>query len=71
MIKSARTMFSHHHGDEYEDLYFIDSVTNTVKSMTNYREKTLTVDLHFNGTNYIGIEKDGIIEEIYKKDIKR
>lgn len=37
IIESARTILQHHHGDKYEDLYFIDSETNNVLSRTDYR----------------------------------
>lgn len=39
MIESARTMLSHHHGDNFEDLYFISSLTTTVLKRTDYRIK--------------------------------
>lgn len=37
ILEAARTMIEHHHGDKYEDLYFIDTVTNVMKSRTDYR----------------------------------
>lgn len=37
ILDSSRAMLSHHHGDKFEDLYFIDSVTNKVLSRTDYR----------------------------------
>ena len=39
ILKSARAMVKHHHGNKYEDLYFIDSMTNKVLSRTDYTEK--------------------------------
>lgn len=38
ILESARTMLNHHHGDEYEDLYFISSISTTVEKRTDYRE---------------------------------
>lgn len=43
ILKISREILNHHHGDNYEDLYFVDSATNTIKSMTNYRGQELTV----------------------------
>lgn len=37
ILSSAREMLAHHHGDKYEDLYFIDSITNKVLSQTMYK----------------------------------
>lgn len=37
IIDSARVMLEHHHGDKYEDLYFIDSITNQRLARTDYR----------------------------------
>lgn len=37
ILDAARSMTSHHHGDEYEDLYFIDSQTNHCEKRTDYR----------------------------------
>lgn len=36
ILDSARTMLQHHHGDKYEDLYFVDARTNKVLSRTDY-----------------------------------
>ncbi len=38
IIDSARKMLDHHHGDKYEDLYFIDAKTHKVLSRTDYSE---------------------------------
>ncbi len=37
ILEAARTMTKHHHGDKYEDLYFIDCVTNISLAQTEYR----------------------------------
>ncbi len=37
ILESVRSMLEHHHGDKYEDLYFIDAVTHKVLSRTDYR----------------------------------
>jgi proteasome lid subunit RPN8/RPN11 len=37
ILDSARKMLDHHHGDKYEDLYFIDTKTHKVLSRTDYR----------------------------------
>ena len=37
ILISAREMLKHHHGDKYEDLYFIDAVAHKVLSRTDYR----------------------------------
>ena len=37
ILDSARKMLKHHHGDKYEDLYFVDSLTHKVLSRTDYR----------------------------------
>lgn len=37
ILDAARAMLEHHHGDKYEDLYFVDSVTNKVLCRTDYR----------------------------------
>lgn len=37
ILDSSRAMLEHHHGDKYEDLYFIDSVTNQILARTDYR----------------------------------
>lgn len=37
IIDSSREMLLHHHGDKYEDLYFIDSQTYKVLARTDYR----------------------------------
>lgn len=37
ILNSARKMLCHHHGDKYEDLYFIDCNTNKVLSRTDYK----------------------------------
>jgi len=39
MIESARTMLKHHHGDNYEDLYFVSSISTTVLKRTDYQKK--------------------------------
>lgn len=36
IIKAARAMLTHHHGDKYEDLYFIDPDKGKTVSVTNY-----------------------------------
>ena len=36
ILISTRKMLEHHHGDEYEDLYFVDSKKNTVKARTDF-----------------------------------
>lgn len=38
ILEAARAMTTHHHGDKYEDLYFIDSKTNKMLFRTDYRE---------------------------------
>lgn len=40
ILNAARSMTDHHHGDEYEDLYFIDTVTNEYKKRTDYKLAT-------------------------------
>lgn len=37
ILDSLRKMLDHHHGDKYEDLYFIDAITNKVLSRTDYK----------------------------------
>lgn len=37
ILDSSRTMLEHHHGDKYEDLYFIDSIADKVLARTDYR----------------------------------
>jgi proteasome lid subunit RPN8/RPN11 len=39
ILDSAREMLRHHHGDKYEDLYYIDAKTHKVLSRTDYRIK--------------------------------
>lgn len=43
IYESARKMLNHHHGNKYEDLYFIDSSTNTVKARTDYKDNVQEV----------------------------
>lgn len=43
ILNAARSMTDHHHGDKYEDLYFINSMTNEQKANTNYRRNHLEV----------------------------
>ena len=37
ILDSLRKMLEHHHGDKYEDLYFIDAKTHKILSRTDYR----------------------------------
>lgn len=37
ILESSREMLEHHHGDKYEDLYFVDAVSHKVLSRTDYR----------------------------------
>lgn len=37
IIESSRKILEHHHGDKYEDLYFIDSVTNKLLRRIDYK----------------------------------
>ncbi len=62
ILDSARKMLKHHHGDKYEDLYFVDSLTHKVLSRTDYREKEQEVlptfamkDMAKNSSNIISI----------------
>lgn len=62
ILDSSRKMLEHHHGDKYEDLYFIDAVTHKVLSRTDYRVNEQEVlptsamkDLARNNTNIISI----------------
>ncbi|MGN0367722.1 MAG: hypothetical protein ACI4EK_02985 [Wujia sp.] len=36
IIEIARKMLEHHNGDKYEDLYFIDAISNSYKYQDNY-----------------------------------
>lgn len=42
---SARKILEHHHGNDYEDLYFIDSVTGIIKCQDNYNLAPKRVEL--------------------------
>jgi len=62
ILDSARKMLDHHHGDKYEDLYFIDAVAHKVLSRTDYRENEQEVlptsamkDMARNNPNIISI----------------
>lgn len=62
ILTAARTMLSHHHGDKYEDLYFIDSETNKVLARTDYRVREQEVlptkemrNMAMNSSNIISI----------------
>lgn len=37
ILDSSRKMLEHHHGDKYEDLYFIDAVNHKVLSRIDYK----------------------------------
>lgn len=39
IVDSARKMLEHHHGDKYEDLYFVDAISGKTLARTDYREK--------------------------------
>jgi len=62
ILDSARKMLSHHHGDKYEDLYFIDCETNKVLARTDYKINEQEVlptsamkEMARNNTNIISI----------------
>ena len=40
----ARKMLEHHNGDKYEDLYFIDAVTNNYRYQDNYHAEVQKVE---------------------------
>ncbi len=44
IIASTRAMLTHHHGDKYEDLYFIDTETNKIRKRTDYKKETQKVE---------------------------
>ena len=43
MIDASRKMLNHHHGNDYEDLYFVSSFSSVVKCRTDYTKKTKEV----------------------------
>lgn len=62
ILESARAMLNHHHGDKYEDLYFIDAVNHKVLSRIDYKVKEQEVlptiamkDMARNNSNIISI----------------
>ena len=62
IIDASRNILEHHNGDKYEDLYFIDSVTNICKYQRGYYKEIQKVEptkeMHKmlkNNANIIGI----------------
>jgi hypothetical protein len=39
ILTACRNALTHHHGDKYEDLYFIDSITNKMLARVDYRKR--------------------------------
>ena len=62
ILKSSRKMLDHHHGDKYEDLYFVDVVSHKVLSRIDYKTNKQEVlptsamkDMARNNPNIISI----------------